>query len=140
MRDDGVRRFADRGPVAPHRRLRPAGADGRLTVLDRRSDLIVTGGENVSPAALETILAAVEGVAEVCVVGAPHPAWGQEVVALVRFHGPATFESLEAAVAALPPWQRPRRWVERREPLPRNALGKLLRKEIQEQLEEAARA
>ncbi len=56
---------------------------GRLTVLGRRDEVIVTGGLNVVPAAVEAALAGDEGVDEVCVVGVPDPEWGHRVVAVV---------------------------------------------------------
>ncbi|MCC6612429.1 MAG: AMP-binding protein [Anaerolineae bacterium] len=58
-------------------------ADGDLFVVSRRSDLIVTGGENVYPAEVETVLRAHPAVAEVCVVGLPSAEWGQQVAALI---------------------------------------------------------
>jgi o-succinylbenzoate---CoA ligase len=57
--------------------------DGRLEVLSRIDDVIVTGGENVAPAAVATLLAEHPGVAAAAVVGRPDPEWGQRVVALV---------------------------------------------------------
>ena len=57
--------------------------DGRLRVDGRLDDLIITGGENVWPQAVEQVLAAAPSVAEVAVVGRPDPEWGQQVVALV---------------------------------------------------------
>jgi O-succinylbenzoic acid--CoA ligase len=115
----------DRGRILP---------DGRLEVLDRRVDLVVTGGENVSPAEVEAALARVDGVVEVCVVGLPHPSWGQELVAVVRWAGPPRADLLELAAAALAPWQRPRRWIQHPGPLPRTALGKLQRERVREEL------
>jgi len=56
--------------------------DGVLTVLGRADDVIVTGGVNVAPAAVEAVLGEALG-AEVCVVGVPDPEWGQRVVAVV---------------------------------------------------------
>ncbi len=60
-------------------------ADGRLTVLGRADDVVVTGGENVAPAAVEAAVAALgpRHVAEVCVVGVPDAEWGAAVVAVV---------------------------------------------------------
>jgi O-succinylbenzoic acid--CoA ligase len=57
--------------------------DGRLTVLGRADDVIVTGGEKVAPAAVERVLAAQPGVQAVCVVGIADARWGQVVAAAV---------------------------------------------------------
>lgn len=66
--------------------------DGDLWVLDRRSDLIVSGGENVYPAELERVLREYPGVSQVCVVGLPHPDWGQQVTAIIVPHAPERFD------------------------------------------------
>ncbi|MEV8030222.1 AMP-binding protein [Cellulosimicrobium funkei] len=58
-----------------------------LVVLGRADDVIVTGGVNVAPAAVEAVVGEVAGVGEACVVGVPHPEWGQEVVAVVTLAG-----------------------------------------------------
>jgi O-succinylbenzoic acid--CoA ligase len=58
-------------------------AEGRLTVLGRKSDTIVTGGENVAPAEVEAVLEAHPAVAEAAVTGRADPEWGEAVVALV---------------------------------------------------------
>lgn len=55
--------------------------DGRLEVLGRLDDVIVTGGEKVAPAAVERVLTAQPGVRAACVVGVPDPEWGQAVAA-----------------------------------------------------------
>ncbi|RMI13155.1 o-succinylbenzoate--CoA ligase [Cellulomonas triticagri] len=57
--------------------------DGRLEVLGRADDVLVTGGEKVAPAAVERVLAGRPGVGEVLVVGVPDPEWGQALVAVV---------------------------------------------------------
>ncbi|MFF2846086.1 class I adenylate-forming enzyme family protein [Streptomyces sp. NPDC058001] len=56
---------------------------GYVTVLERRTDLILSGGMNVYPAEVEAVIATVPGVAACAVVGVPHPRWGQTVVAMV---------------------------------------------------------
>lgn len=58
-------------------------AGGGLVVIDRRRDLIITGGVNVSPTAVDRALGDGPGVADVCVVGAADPEWGERVVACV---------------------------------------------------------
>jgi len=65
-----------------------AGDGRRLEVLGRADDVVVTGGVNVAPAAVEDVVAHVEGVGEVCVVGVPDAEWGQAVVAVVTVVGP----------------------------------------------------
>lgn len=72
--------------------------DGRLEVLGRADDVIVTGGENVVPAQVERALLAVDGVREACVVGVPDAEWGARVVAAVVGAG-LSADALRAAVS-----------------------------------------
>ncbi|TWF94945.1 o-succinylbenzoate--CoA ligase [Saccharopolyspora dendranthemae] len=58
-------------------------ADGRLEVLGRADDVIITGGEKVAPLPVERVLTEQPGVREACVLGVPDPEWGQAVVAAV---------------------------------------------------------
>ena len=111
----------------------PTGDDGewdgaRLTVHGRRGDVIVTGGEKVWPEAVERVLRAVDGVADVAVVGRPDDEWGHVVTAVVVASGdPPTLDELRDAVSAsLPRWCAPRR-LELRHELPTTALGKVRR-------------
>jgi O-succinylbenzoic acid--CoA ligase len=106
-----------------------AGA-GRLRVFGRVGDLIITGGENVWPAAVERVLARLPAVHEVAVVGRPDPEWGQRVVALVV---PAagtdapTLDGLRAAVRReLPAYAAPRE-LRLVAALPRTGSGKVAR-------------
>ncbi|MDX3657279.1 o-succinylbenzoate--CoA ligase [Streptomyces sp. ID05-26A] len=74
--------------------------DGRLEVLGRADDVIVTGGEKVPPVLVERALATVEGVLEACVVGVPDDEWGQVVAAAVVTRGvEPSVEELKAVVA-----------------------------------------
>lgn len=97
-------------------------ADGALRVFGRADDLVVIGGEQVSPAAVEARLAAAPGVLEVAVVTLPHPHWGSTLAACWR--GPARPAELDAwCRAALPDRERPRLF-RRLEALPLLASGK----------------
>lgn len=103
-------------------------AEGSLYVLDRRDDLIVTGGENVYPAEVEAALAACDAVMEAAVVGAPDPTWGQRVVAFVRTRSPTDSNALdEHCRAILAGYKVPREFRFVTTPLPRTASGKIQR-------------
>jgi len=109
-------------------------AEGYLYVLDRRNDLIVSGGENVYPAEVEAALLAHPAVAEAGVVGMDDPAWGQVPVAYVvpRPDLPLTPDTLIAFCRErLARYKVPAR-VALVDALPRNASGKLLRRELRE--------
>ncbi|MGH9274631.1 MAG: class I adenylate-forming enzyme family protein [Acidimicrobiales bacterium] len=104
--------------------------DGQLHVHGRRGDLIITGGENVWPTAVERALVTQPDVAEVAVVGRPDAEWGQRVVAIVvptDVGAPPTLETLrEWAKRTLPAYAAPTR-VEITSTLPRTASGKVRR-------------
>ena len=57
--------------------------EGHVSILDRKKDVIITGGENVSSIEVEDAIFSLDGVAEVAVIGVPHDTWGEMVVALV---------------------------------------------------------
>lgn len=106
------------------------GDDGLLTVFGRGDDLIISGGENIWPQAVEAVLARLDGVAEVLVTGRPDAEWGQRVVAMVVPSDPGdppTLDRLRAfAKEHLPAFAAPRE-VEIVSSLPRTALGKVRR-------------
>lgn len=108
-------------------------AEGRLVVVDRLKDLIITGGVNVSPTEVERVLAEHPGVAEVCVTGAPDPVWGERVVAHVvpaDASSPPDVDSLRAfAAGRLSAAKRPRQVVIVDE-IPRTASGKPVRRRM----------
>ncbi len=110
--------------------------DGDLWVLQRRSDLILSGGENVYPAEVEAVLRQHPAVAEVCVVGVPDKDWGQRVAAMVvlRAGQPVSEADLDAfARQRLAGYKCPRllRFVEA---LPQTASGKIARAAVAELL------
>jgi len=108
-------------------------ARGRLTVVGRKADSIVTGGENVAPAEVEGVLLAHPAVAEAGVFGRPHPEWGEAVTArvLLRAGAGVTPDELRAFCGdRLARYKVPKAIELADGPLPRTASGKLLRREL----------
>jgi 2-furoate---CoA ligase len=103
--------------------------DGDLFVTGRVDDMIITGGENVSPVEIESCLSLHPRVLEVAVVGLADEKWGQVVTAFVRRGGPVTEQELEShcRTSGLANFKRPRRFVFV-DALPRSPVGKLLRR------------
>jgi o-succinylbenzoate---CoA ligase len=107
-------------------------AEGYLYVLDRRDDLIISGGENVYPAEVEATLLAHPAVADAGVVGVPDAEWGRSVAAHVVLVPGCAVTASELQTFArerLAAYKVPRT-IDFRESLPRNAAGKLLRREL----------
>ena len=106
-------------------------ADGDLFVTGRVDDMIITGGENVSPVEIESCLSLHAGVGEVAVVGLPDERWGKIVAAFVKRAGIVDEAALDAhcRAANLPSHKRPRRYVFVAE-LPKSPVGKLLRRKL----------
>jgi len=101
--------------------------EGHLSILDRKKDVIITGGENVSSIEVEDAIFSMEGVLEVAVIGVPHEKWGEMVLALVVVEDGSgvTDESVIAHCrGALAGYKCPKQ-VELRTELPRTATGKL---------------
>jgi o-succinylbenzoate---CoA ligase len=97
---------------------------GRLTVTGRKSELIITGGENVHPTEVEAVLGRIPGVRDACVIGVDDPLWG-EIVAVGLVLGPGFDPTLleRTIEAELAPFKRPRRFA-RVEAIPEGNLGK----------------
>jgi len=107
-------------------------ADGYLYVVDRRDDLIISGGENVYPAEVEAVLLAHPAVADAGVIGIPDPQWGQVVqAAVVRQPGSTlTAEDLLSFCRARLGRYKVPAAIRFMDTLPRNAAGKLLRRAL----------
>jgi O-succinylbenzoic acid--CoA ligase len=107
------------------------GPDGRLVILGRGDDLVISGGVNVHPDEVEAVLATHPGVAEAAVAGRPDPEWGQRVAAFVVPRDPArppTLDELRAFTRQrLAAAKAPRELV-LVPALPRSRSGKLLRR------------
>jgi O-succinylbenzoic acid--CoA ligase len=107
-------------------------AEGYLYVLDRRADLIISGGENVYPAEIESVLLSHPDVEEAGVCGQEDAQWGQVPIAFVRLYAGSTVSEqalLDYLSHHLAHYKRPRS-IHRVQQLPRNSSGKLLRREL----------
>jgi O-succinylbenzoic acid--CoA ligase len=106
--------------------------DGLLRILDRRDDLIISGGENVYPSEVESVLAEHPAVIEAAVVGLPDEHWGAVPMAYVvpaAGDSPSDTDLERHCREHLASYKVPVRFV-RLVALPRNALGKVLRDEL----------
>jgi 2-furoate---CoA ligase len=103
--------------------------DGDLFVTGRVDDMIITGGENVSPVEIESALSLHPAVLEVAVVGLADEKWGKVVAAFVKRKGPVTEQELDqfCRTSGLANFKRPRRFVFV-DALPKSPVGKLLRR------------
>jgi 2-furoate---CoA ligase len=104
-------------------------ADGDLFVTGRVDDMIISGGENISPVEIESCLSLHPAVLEVAVVGLADERWGKVVTAFVKRRGPVSEQDLEAfcRTSGLANFKRPRRFVFV-DALPKSPVGKLLRR------------
>jgi acyl-CoA synthetase (AMP-forming)/AMP-acid ligase II len=106
--------------------------EGYLYIVDRKKDMIISGGSNVYAREVEQALLAMDAVKEVAVVGLPHPKWGEMVTAVMvsRTGAAPPDEAMESFCRAnIADYRRPKRfiWVDS---LPRNAYGKVLKREL----------
>jgi 2-furoate---CoA ligase len=104
-------------------------AAGNLFVTGRVDDMIVTGGENVSPGEIESVLSLHPGVGEVAVAGLPDERWGQVVTAFVKRRDAVDAVALDAwcRASSLADYKRPRDYVFVEE-IPKSPVGKILRR------------
>ena len=106
--------------------------DGYYYLTDRLKHIIISGGENISPKEVETVIDRIEGVVESCVVGAPDPTWGEKVVAAVvkavgsRIHANGIQHYCKGH---LQKWKCPKE-IAFVDELPKNRMGKVLKEEV----------
>ncbi len=108
-------------------------ADGQLHIASRRSDLILRGGENIYPAEVEDRIVAHPAVRECIVMGVPDPDYGQAVAAVVVLHPGVQASQAELCAhteAGIARYKVPTRWQITLEELPRNATGKVNRRDV----------
>jgi fatty-acyl-CoA synthase len=109
--------------------------DGYLSVVDRKKDMIKTGGENVASREVEEAIYELDGVAEVAVFGISHPHWVEAVTAVVvpRDGVTVTVEDVKAHVKTrLAGYKRPK-YIILADTLPKNPSGKILKRELRQQ-------
>jgi 2-furoate---CoA ligase len=106
-------------------------AEGDLFVSGRVDDMMISGGENISPVEIESLLSLHPAVDEVAVVGLPDERWGQRVTAFIKRSRPVTEQELNdhCVTSGLANFKRPRGYVWVRE-VPRSPVGKLLRRKL----------
>ena len=116
-------------------------ADGRLSIVGRSKDLVISGGYNVYPKEVEVALDDMAQVAESAVIGVPHPDFGEAVVAvIVPSAGEVTQAQVDAALGhQLARFKQPKRVMNVTE-LPRNTMGKVQKNLLREQYADLFRA
>ena len=108
-------------------------ADGRVAIVGRAKDLIISGGFNVYPKEIEDEINGIDGVGEAAVIGLPHPDFGEGVAAVVTSAAgkqmPAEAEIIAALAGRLAKFKLPKR-IFAVDELPRNAMGKVQKAEL----------
>jgi acyl-CoA synthetase (AMP-forming)/AMP-acid ligase II len=107
-------------------------ADGFLTLKDRSKDVIISGGTNIYPREIEEVLLRHQGVAEVSVIGQPHPDWGEEAVAVIvpgAGHALKREELDQLCGEWIARFKRPKHYFLTSE-LPKNSYGKVVKIEL----------
>ena len=110
--------------------------EGYLHLVGRSKDLVITGGLNVYPSEVETVLDGLPGVLESAVIGLPHPDFGEQVVAVIIPRAGVAFDEAAARAALrneLAGYKQPKRYVVL-EALPRNAMGKVQKNLLRDRL------
>lgn len=126
FREDGFFITGDLGMIDDH---------GYMNIVGRDKDLIISGGFNVYPAEIEAAIDAITGVAESAVIGAPHPDFGEGVVAVVARNSGQSLEEediVSSLGSVLARYKQPKR-VFFLDALPRNVMGKIQKNELREQ-------
>ena len=116
---------------------------GFIFVVDRLKDVVIRGGENIYSAEVEAVLFEHPAVLDVAIVGLPHDVYGEEVAAVVQLRDgqDATAADLQRfAAERLARFKVPEHVFFRAEPLPRTATGKVLKRELRDELTDAGGA
>lgn len=117
-------------------------ADGDLFITGRLKDMIIRGGANVSPRAVEEVLLTCPGIRDAAVIGIPHAFWGEEVIAVLLLQPGMALDQVQAHAqtrcrAELPTDAVPARFVVQTE-FPRTSTGKVQKSQLRESLQQLA--
>ena len=135
FRDEAKTEEAFRGGWFHSGDLATIDEEGYISVVDRKKDMIKTGGENVASREVEEAIYRLDGVSEVAVIGVPHPHWVEAVVAIVVPKAGVTLQEshvLDHAHKVLAGFKAPKRVVIA-EALPKNPSGKILKRALREE-------
>lgn len=104
--------------------------DGYMYIVDRKKDVIISGGVNIYPKEIEDALLQHEAVFEAAVIGVPHPEWGETVKAIYAVKSPVTESELKSLLEQQLASYKVPRIFEEVGALPRNASGKILKQQL----------
>jgi long-chain acyl-CoA synthetase len=109
-------------------------AEGYLTLVDRKKDMIISGGENVYSMEVESVLSLHPAVAEVAVIGIPDEKWGEAVTAIVvpRAAPPSAEALISYCRGKIAGYKVPKSVVFRSEPLPKTGPGKIAKRVLRD--------
>jgi malonyl-CoA/methylmalonyl-CoA synthetase len=118
-------------------------ADGRIAIVGRKKDLIISGGYNVYPQEIENALGHIDGIQDSAVIGVPHPDFGEAVIAIIERKFDSVKLTSDSVIAHLTReiarYKLPK-LVFIADKLPRNALGKVQKNELRKTYSEVFRS
>lgn len=126
-----------RGPYLSVGDMALRDAEGYIRLIDRKKNMIISGGENVYPSEVEAVLAGHPAISDVAVVGCPDDTWGERVAAAVVLRDPAVTPDaiIEWSRGKLAGYKRPRKIVVlEQDEMPRTATGKILHRVLRDML------
>ncbi|HBY95120.1 MAG TPA: 2-succinylbenzoyl-CoA synthetase [Chloroflexi bacterium] len=109
--------------------------EGYLSIVERKKDMIISGGENIYPAEVENVLAAMPQIAEAAVIGVPDPDWGEAVCVVARLKESQSLrldEIVAHCTGKLGRFKLPKKLIIIDQPLPRTPAGKVLKRVLRE--------
>ncbi|WP_413363858.1 class I adenylate-forming enzyme family protein [Lysinibacillus sp. 3P01SB] len=104
--------------------------EGYLWIVDRKKDVIISGGITIYPKEIEEMLLQFNGIAEAAVIGIPHPEWGETIKAVFSGHSNIDIEKLKGYLSKNLASYKVPRIFEQLNSLPRNASGKILKQQL----------